>query len=154
MNIQVMNRGAAGTLKYNWPRGPMDNASGYGAGDCRFESCQGHLSQAIALVIDSTQRVEPLPAHACIRLPQRCRLRTPCGRLCGTTRMHVAQRRRLVPRRGRRGCPLRIPPASIVAGTTHTCLRAFGMPMPSGHTNDHTRSRTSVVAATTRRPNH
>ena len=27
----------------NWPRGPMDKASAYGAGDCRFESCRGHL---------------------------------------------------------------------------------------------------------------
>jgi hypothetical protein len=25
------------------PRGPMDKASAYGAGDCRFESCRGHL---------------------------------------------------------------------------------------------------------------
>ena len=26
------------------PRGPMDKASAYGAGDCRFESCRGHCS--------------------------------------------------------------------------------------------------------------
>ena len=26
----------------HWPRGPMDKASAYGAGDCRFESCRGH----------------------------------------------------------------------------------------------------------------
>ena len=26
------------------PRGPMDKASAYGAGDCRFESCRGHSS--------------------------------------------------------------------------------------------------------------
>ena len=25
------------------PRGPMDKASAYGAGDCRFESCRGHF---------------------------------------------------------------------------------------------------------------
>ena len=25
------------------PRGPMDKASAYGAGDCRFESYRGHL---------------------------------------------------------------------------------------------------------------
>uniref|UniRef100_A0A1I7TJA7 Secreted protein n=1 Tax=Caenorhabditis tropicalis TaxID=1561998 RepID=A0A1I7TJA7_9PELO len=25
----------------NWPRGAMDNASAYGAEDCRFESCRG-----------------------------------------------------------------------------------------------------------------
>ena len=28
---------------YRRPRGPMDKASAYGAGDCRFESCRGHL---------------------------------------------------------------------------------------------------------------
>ena len=28
----------------HWPHGPMDKASAYGAGDCRFESCRGHLS--------------------------------------------------------------------------------------------------------------
>ena len=28
----------------NWPRGPMDKASAYGAGDCRLESCRGHCS--------------------------------------------------------------------------------------------------------------
>ena len=27
------------------PRGPMDKASAYGAGDCRFESYRGHLCQ-------------------------------------------------------------------------------------------------------------
>ena len=27
----------------NWPRGPMDKASAYGAGGCRFESCRGHF---------------------------------------------------------------------------------------------------------------
>ena len=27
---------------FNWPRGPMNKASAYGAGDCRFESCRGH----------------------------------------------------------------------------------------------------------------
>ena len=26
-----------------WPRGPMDKASAYGTGDCRFESYWGHL---------------------------------------------------------------------------------------------------------------
>jgi hypothetical protein len=26
-----------------WPRGPIDKASAYGAGDCRFESCRGHF---------------------------------------------------------------------------------------------------------------
>ena len=29
---------------FNWPRGPMDKASAYGAGDCRFESCRGHFA--------------------------------------------------------------------------------------------------------------
>ena len=26
----------------DWPCGPMDKASDYESGDCRFESCQGH----------------------------------------------------------------------------------------------------------------
>ena len=28
---------------YKWPRGATDNASAYGAEDCRFESCRGRL---------------------------------------------------------------------------------------------------------------
>ena len=28
---------------YNWPRGATDNASAYGAEDCRFESCRGQI---------------------------------------------------------------------------------------------------------------
>ena len=30
------------------PRGPMDKASAYGAGDCRFESCRGHFASVVA----------------------------------------------------------------------------------------------------------
>ena len=30
-------------LRCRWPRGPMDKAPAYGAGDCRFESCRGHF---------------------------------------------------------------------------------------------------------------
>ena len=30
-------------LQGHRPRGPMDNASAYGAGDCRSESCRGHF---------------------------------------------------------------------------------------------------------------
>ena len=40
------NRSAATISKR--PRGPMDKASAYGAGDCRFESCRGHLRCAAA----------------------------------------------------------------------------------------------------------
>ena len=29
--------------QFAWTRGPMDKASAYGAGDCRFESCRVHL---------------------------------------------------------------------------------------------------------------
>ena len=32
----------------HWPRGPMDKASAYGAGDCRFESCRGQCSNTCA----------------------------------------------------------------------------------------------------------
>ena len=33
----------------NWPRGPMDEASAYGAGDCRFESYQGHCLDTLLM---------------------------------------------------------------------------------------------------------
>ena len=35
------------TMYVTWPRGPMDKASAYGAGDCRFESCRGHVDATI-----------------------------------------------------------------------------------------------------------
>ena len=34
------------SMHCSWPRGPMDKASAYGAGDCRFESCRGHFISA------------------------------------------------------------------------------------------------------------
>ena len=34
---------------FNRPRGPMDKASAYGAGDCRLELCWGHLLCCAAL---------------------------------------------------------------------------------------------------------
>ena len=37
-----------------WPRHPMDMASAHGAGDCRFESCRGHLSAAVACCFASS----------------------------------------------------------------------------------------------------
>ena len=33
----------------NRPRGPMDEASAYGAGDCRFESYQGHCLDTLLM---------------------------------------------------------------------------------------------------------
>ena len=33
-----------------WPRGPMDKASAYGAGDCRLESYRGHIVLFIVLI--------------------------------------------------------------------------------------------------------
>ena len=33
---------------FSWPRGPMDKASAYGAGDCKFESCRGHCLRRYA----------------------------------------------------------------------------------------------------------
>ena len=35
----------------HWPRGPMDKASAYGAGDCRFESCWGHFVSHLIMVM-------------------------------------------------------------------------------------------------------
>ena len=37
---------AAAAADLQRPRGPMDKASAYGAGDCRFESCRGHCRRA------------------------------------------------------------------------------------------------------------
>ena len=34
---------------HRWPRGPMDKASAYRAGDCRFESYRGHALSLIAV---------------------------------------------------------------------------------------------------------
>ena len=33
-----------------WTRGPMDKASAYGAGDCRFESCRGQFAWGLLLL--------------------------------------------------------------------------------------------------------
>ena len=41
-----------------WPRGPMDKASAYGAGDCRFESCRGQsLIEALMMEQQSGELV-------------------------------------------------------------------------------------------------
>jgi hypothetical protein len=42
---QRNNRGKRNPAHRNHqrPRGPMDKASAHGAGDCRFESCRGHV---------------------------------------------------------------------------------------------------------------
>ena len=50
----------------NRPRGPMDKASAYGAGDCRFESCRGHFHHDEANLIPSITRSPPGQLlHAC-----------------------------------------------------------------------------------------
>ena len=63
------------------PRGPMDKASTYGAGDCRFESCRGHCSTmrlCFTQDIESTsqnsgrrfcrrQKSAPVPAKSLLR---------------------------------------------------------------------------------------
>ena len=41
------------------PRGPMDKASAYGAGDCRFESCRGHILHISIACSASSQSVRP-----------------------------------------------------------------------------------------------
>ena len=38
-------------IAVTWPRGPMDKASAYGAGDCRFESCWGHMLKTMTLLV-------------------------------------------------------------------------------------------------------
>ena len=39
---QVEMHNATAVCRLHRPRGPMDKASAYGVGDCRFESCRGH----------------------------------------------------------------------------------------------------------------
>ena len=41
------------------PRGPMDKASAYGAGDCRFESCQGHYANGALKPLQRKQPFSP-----------------------------------------------------------------------------------------------
>ena len=44
-----------------WPRGPMDKASAHGAGDCRFESCRGHLHNTPAAKPPATSTNKTTP---------------------------------------------------------------------------------------------
>ena len=44
--LVLPQQGPRWATKGTRPRGPMDKASAYGAGDCRFESCRGHLHDA------------------------------------------------------------------------------------------------------------
>ena len=41
------------------PRGPMDKASAYEAGDCRFESCRGHIRAVLADAIAGNRSSAP-----------------------------------------------------------------------------------------------
>ena len=52
--VDKTRRSVAAETQSTWPRGPMDKASAYGAGDCRFESCRGHMSFVAALVHDTS----------------------------------------------------------------------------------------------------
>ena len=56
------------------PHGPMDKASAYGAGDCRFESCRGHcmrVSDMCSFSRKTRKSGEPNTRHT-----QRCQLTT------------------------------------------------------------------------------
>ena len=53
-----------------WPRGPMDKASAYGAGDCRFESCRGQccscacpLRHALSHTMHAWRHLSPCRHH-------------------------------------------------------------------------------------------
>ena len=58
-------------VKGHWPRGPMDKASAYGAGDCRFESCRGHFfsksPQGECCTLKAPERRNRTPA--CLHAP-------------------------------------------------------------------------------------
>ena len=66
-----------------WPRGPMDKASAYGAGDCRFESHRGH---ALSLNAVASFRFSTHPNHSCrcLRGLRRCGLQKANGRFPST----------------------------------------------------------------------
>ena len=44
-----------------WPRGAMDNASAYGAEDCRFESCRGRNFFLLFFILPNRDRKEKRP---------------------------------------------------------------------------------------------
>ena len=48
----------------SWPRGPMDKASAYGAGDCRSESYRGHLSCVFCYFTVSLKSPWPHPCRS------------------------------------------------------------------------------------------
>ena len=54
----------ATSTKTMWPRGPMDKASAYGAGDCRSESCRGHFGKFVRICANPERRLRRLPAKA------------------------------------------------------------------------------------------
>ena len=56
------------------PRGPMDKASAYGAGDCRFESCRGHCMRVSDMC--SFSRETRKCGEANTRHTQHCQLTT------------------------------------------------------------------------------
>ena len=52
----------------HWPRGPMDKASAYRAGDCRLESCRGHFHAcrlAVGLFLSAASRVQEPHLQVC-----------------------------------------------------------------------------------------
>ena len=61
-HLHVASSHAACVLFYHnciWPRGPMDKASAYGAGDCRFESCRGHYARLPSVICYWGRRATP-----------------------------------------------------------------------------------------------
>ena len=44
-------------------RGPMDKASAYGAGDCRFESCRGHVVNKYKVVCSGQAGPDEITVH-------------------------------------------------------------------------------------------
>ena len=62
--VDKARRSVAAETQSTWPRGPMDKASAYGAGDCRFESCRGHCSKQGCGALQVCVR-PCMPMHAC-----------------------------------------------------------------------------------------
>ena len=131
---------------YVRPRGPMDKASAYGAGDCRFESCRGHWpSRRNANGSRSHMLAQGSGSDGCARGCCGAPIRHDRGGRWYIISFAVRLLRDELPSSPRRCLSL--------AGTCARAASSF-FAIATDLKYDHTRSRTWVVAATTRRPNH
>ena len=80
-----------------WPRHPMDMASAHGAGDCRFESCRGHLSAAVACCFASSPPLSRAGSRLALKKSDGEEESNPCMSPCPSCRSHVRAAAQLTP---------------------------------------------------------